>query len=203
MSFGAPNNPYGDPQQPQQPGYGQAPQPQGYGYPQQGAPQGGVPPQGYGYPPQGAVPPQGYGYPPQGYGATPPYANWGQRFAGKLIDGILLAIPYFLVGVGASLDGGASAVIVLLGLAGLIGIFVWQLILEGKGGQTVGKKALGIKTVKEATGQTIGVGMAFVRQLCHIVDGLPCYLGYLWPAWDSKRQTFADKICSTIVIRVK
>lgn len=43
MSFGDPNNPYGQ-QQGQQPG-GQQP---GYGYPQQ-APQG-VPQQGYGYP---------------------------------------------------------------------------------------------------------------------------------------------------------
>jgi hypothetical protein len=26
------------------------------------------------------------------------------------------------------------------------------------------------------------------------------YLGYLWPLWDAKRQTFADKICSTVVL---
>ncbi|WP_327168656.1 hypothetical protein [Streptomyces subrutilus] len=59
MSFGDPNNPYG--QQPQQP------QP-GYGYPQQ-APQG-VPPQGgYGYPQQGA--PVGYPAGPGGYPGGP------------------------------------------------------------------------------------------------------------------------------------
>ncbi|MFD3329423.1 hypothetical protein ACFWW8_30095, partial [Streptomyces sp. NPDC058701] len=60
MSFGDPNNPYG--QQPQ------APQGQpGYGYPQQ-APQG-VPPQGgYGYP-QGA--PVGYPAGPGGYPGGP------------------------------------------------------------------------------------------------------------------------------------
>ncbi|MFI5802727.1 hypothetical protein [Streptomyces sp. NPDC051561] len=42
MSFGDPNNPYGQPQQPQgqQPGYGYPQQQPGYGYPQQ-APQGG------------------------------------------------------------------------------------------------------------------------------------------------------------------
>lgn len=50
MSHGDPNNPYGAPQQGQQPGYG-APQQPGYGAPQQ---------QGYGYP-QGQQP--GYGYP--------------------------------------------------------------------------------------------------------------------------------------------
>ncbi|CAM5410208.1 hypothetical protein GCM10010222_07300 [Streptomyces tanashiensis] len=53
MSFGEPNNPYGQPQ-----GQGQQP---GYGYPQQ-APQG-VPPQGYGYPAAPPVSPYGGGYP--------------------------------------------------------------------------------------------------------------------------------------------
>lgn len=61
MSFGEPNNPYGQPQG-QQPGYGQ-PQGQqpGYGYPQQ-APQGV--PQQYGYPQAPPVQqPYGAGYP--------------------------------------------------------------------------------------------------------------------------------------------
>ena len=42
-------------------------------------------------------------------------------------------------------------------------------------------------------------GMALVRDLAHIVDGF-FYLGYLWPLWDATRQTFADKICSTVVL---
>ena len=42
--------------------------------------------------------------------------------------------------------------------------------------------------------------MSFVRQLAHVLDGLPCYLGYLWPLWDAKRQTFADKVIGTYVI---
>ena len=28
------------------------------------------------------------------------------------------------------------------------------------------------------------------------------YLGYLWPLWDDKRQTFADKILSTVVVEM-
>ncbi|MEV4428330.1 hypothetical protein AB0K23_23750 [Streptomyces sp. NPDC049602] len=57
MSFGDPNNPYGQPQ-----GQGQQP---GYGYPQQ-TPQG-VPPQGYGYPAAPPVSPYGGG----GYPGVP------------------------------------------------------------------------------------------------------------------------------------
>ncbi|MFF9374197.1 RDD family protein [Streptomyces griseoluteus] len=198
MSFGSPQNPYGQPQDPRQ-GYGQPQQP---GYPQ--APQG-VPPQpGYGYPQAPPVPQQaGYGYPQQpGYGyQQPQYANWGQRFLSRLIDTILYMVVYLpLVLIGAKANIPALS---LVGFLFMIAFLVYQVIQEGRTGQTIGKKAVGTRTLKEETGQPLGGGMAFVRQLAHVIDGLPCYLGYLWPAWDSKRQTFADKICGSIVIRTK
>ena len=46
----------------------------------------------------------------------------------------------------------------------------------------------------------MGAGLCFVRQLAHIVDSLVCYLGWLWPLWDSRRQTLADKIMATVVV---
>ncbi|MFC9847355.1 RDD family protein [Streptomyces sp. NPDC060223] len=203
MSYGSPN-PYGQPQDPQQgqPGYGypQQGQPAGYGAPQ--TPPGVPPQQGYGYPqqpgyPQGGQP--GYGYPQQpGYGAQPPYANWGQRFLGTLVDMLVFAVPYILVIVGKD-----TPALVLVGALALLGLVIWQLIQEGRTGQTVGKKALGIRLVREIDGQPLGVGMAFVRRLAHFLDSLACYLGWLWPAWDAKKQTFADKVCSSIVIRTQ
>jgi hypothetical protein len=48
--------------------------------------------------------------------------------------------------------------------------------------------------------QPIGGGMCFLRSILHIVDTIPCYLGYLWPIWDGRKQTFSDKIMSTYVI---
>jgi hypothetical protein len=42
--------------------------------------------------------------------------------------------------------------------------------------------------------------MAFARDIVHLLDSLPCYIGFLWPLWDAKRQTFADKILSTVVV---
>jgi len=50
--------------------------------------------------------------------------------------------------------------------------------------------------------EPIGAGMAFVRDICHILDSLACYIGFLFPLWDAKRQTFADKIIHTVVIPV-
>ena len=78
---------------------------------------------------------------------------------------------------------------------------MWNYCLkQGRTGYTVGKGVLGIKLIKQDTGQPMGAGLSFVRQLAHIVDAIPCYLGYLWPLWDAKRQTFADKIMGTVVI---
>ncbi|MEU8503472.1 RDD family protein [Streptomyces brevispora] len=189
MSFGDPNpnpnNPYG--QQPGQPPQGQP----GHGYPQTP----GIPPQGQ----------PGYGYPQQGqpgYGAQPQFAGWWSRFAALLIDGVIIAIPYgILVGIGAGIGGGAGSAITMLGVLVGIGLGLFKLYKEGTTGQFIGKKALGISLLREADGQPLGFGMAFVRYLAHFVDSIACYIGWLWPAWDSKKQTFADKICSTLVVK--
>lgn len=84
----------------------------------------------------------------------------------------------------------------LVGLAATL----WLVYQEGTTGQSVGKKALNIRLVREYDGQVLGFGLAFVRRLCHVLDGLACYVGFLWPLWDPKRQTFADKIMTTVVV---
>ncbi|MET9291212.1 RDD family protein [Streptomyces sp. NPDC003077] len=102
-------------------------------------------------------------------------------------------------------SGPPTGGLILMSLAGLVGLigFLFMAAKEGSTGQTPGKKALNIKLVSEATGQPLGFGMAVVRRICHIVDSLPCYIGYLWPLWDEKSQTFADKFLGTVVVRTK
>ncbi|MBT2376529.1 hypothetical protein AMK21_14020 [Streptomyces sp. CB00316] len=217
MSFGDPNNPYG--QQPGQPPQGPPQGQPGYGYPQQ-APQG-VPQQGYGYPqqqpgypPQTGYPqqpgqPYGGGYPQQpGYGGgMPELAHWGLRAGGFLIDGLIIGAPYLLVLVAAGMESssgdGVASVVAVIGLLGVLGLAIWQLYQEGTTGQSIGKKAVGIRLLREADGRPLGFGMAFVRRLAHFLDNIACYIGWLWPLWDQKKQTFADKVCSSVVIRSK
>ncbi|MFE0580772.1 RDD family protein [Streptomyces sp. NPDC058874] len=210
MSFGDPNNPYGQqPPQGGQPGFGQqAPQgvPPQYGYPQQPAP--GAAPQ-YGYPQQTPPPAQYGAYPPPGMpGGMPPLAHWGLRFGAYLLDALIIAGPmYLLTGIGTALSGDETGATVggILGLLGLLytlGMAIFQLYKEGTTGQSIGKKIVGISLHREADGATLGFGMAFVRKLAHFLDSITCYLGWLWPLWDEKKQTFADKVCSTVVVTV-
>ncbi|MGN6242867.1 MAG: RDD family protein [Motilibacteraceae bacterium] len=201
----------------QQPGYGQP----GYGQPTYGQPGYGQP--GYGQPAFGQPGYGQFGAPGAGYGApvgaVPPFAGWGSRVGAYLVDALVVAVPFIIAAVlvGAttststdpttgftttSASGAGVFLGVVLYVVG-IGLAIWnQVIRQGKTGQSIGKGVLGIRLVGAATGQPIGPGLTFVRQLAHIVDGIPCYLGYLWPLWDAKRQTFADKIMSTYVVKV-
>jgi uncharacterized RDD family membrane protein YckC len=190
---GYPNEPGGYPNQP--PGYSNQPG----GYPNQ--PPGGYPNQPGGYPnqPPGGYPYQPGGYPnqPPGYSNQPaavPYANWGQRAGGYLIDVVPVAI---LAWIGVSISLTVYLLFVLVGLV-YTGYNRWY--LGGTTGQSFGKRALSLRLISEQTGQPIGPLMAFVRDICHILDTLACYVGWLFPLWDAKRQTFADKILNTIVI---
>lgn len=133
-----------------------------------------------------------------------PLASWGQRVGAYLLNG-LFVLAFFVVVVIASAILGAIAdpLGALVGIVGnLVGIalglyFYW---LDGAAGASPGKRVLGLRTVKTETGQPIGGGMGIVRAIAHIVDQLPCYLGFLWPLWDDKRQTFADKLVGTVVL---
>ncbi len=81
-----------------------------------------------------------------------------------------------------------------------LGFNIWNRIFrQGRTGSSLGKQLLGITVIAEQTSTPIGAGRTFLRQLAHIVDGF-CYIGYLWPLWDPKRQTFADKIMTTVVV---
>ena len=167
-----------------------------------------------------------YGQPAYG----PPvydYAHWIKRVGSYLLDGLftmLTAIPaYALLFAGISLgtqdmqtvtdangvstttgewNSGGTALTVIGALLFLVPLafFVWNsCVRQGRTGRSLGRGIIGTQLLGEASAQPVGAGIAFVRQLCHVVDGF-CYLGYLWPLWDRKRQTFADKIMSTVVV---
>jgi uncharacterized RDD family membrane protein YckC len=81
-----------------------------------------------------------------------------------------------------------------------IGYSLWNRWIMGGQGQSLGKKAVGMRLLSEETGQPIGTLNAFLRDICHFVDSIICYVGFLFPLWDAKRQTLADKIMRTVVV---
>ncbi|MEV0562244.1 RDD family protein [Dactylosporangium sp. NPDC050588] len=128
-------------------------------------------------------------------------ATWPVRVGAFIVD----YIPAWLLfgigaGVGRNDDGTLGPIYFVFSLLGFGYIVYNRWILGGKG-QSLGKKALGLYLVKEQTGQPIGAGMAFLRDIAHIVDSIICYIGWLFPLWDAKKQTLGDKIVGTVVTK--
>jgi uncharacterized RDD family membrane protein YckC len=112
---------------------------------------------------------------------------------GYLIDLVVLVVVIELIHLAV---GGLvlEAVIYLLGVV----VLGW---MNGASGRTPGKRVVGIRVVRDADGRVLGGGLGVVRALCHLLDTVACFLGWLWPLWDAKHQTFADKILATVVLR--
>ena len=72
--------------------------------------------------------------------------------------------------------------------------------MEGRTGQTVGKRALGVRVLDARTGTPIGVGRAIGRHFGKIISAIPCGLGYLWMLWDPNKQTWHDKMVGSYVV---
>lgn len=184
------------------------------------------PPPAGGYPPP---PPAAGGYAPPPPGpavkglATDAYTPWLTRFLAFLIDYAPILVVLGIAQVVDMLTQEESCVtsvnqydvaqycysqgsiigVLAQGLASLLilAYVVWNYgYRQGTTGSSVGKSILKFKVVSEVTGEPLGFGMSLVRQLAHFVDAIICYVGFLFPLWDSKRQTLADKIMTTVCL---
>lgn len=214
-AVGAPPAPYGAPQPPAPYGAPQPPAPNPYcgGYGQAPAYAGGP-----------AMHPGSLGYVQANFG---PVATFGQRVLALLVDALISMIGLIPMIIGIIMlvaaapselyvdeygmtqsDGGNGSVAVigglLIGLGVLLSIAIslWNRVFKmGRTGQSVGKKVIGLKLVDDKTGQPIGAGMCFLREIVSNVVNQVIYLSYLWMLWDDNKQTIADKaVHSTVVV---
>ncbi len=213
----------------------QPPPPPGNFPPPPSPPPGGYPPppQGSGYPPP---PPQaGPGYGPGAPVPAPglpqeAYTPWITRVWAYLIDLVPLLI---LEGIGWALFLGTSETacvtdtseynlgdfctsrastigVVSIAITSILAIVYWIWNLgyrQGTTGSSIGKGIMKFKIVNEKTGQPVGFGMSFVRELIYWVAaglcaGVVWLVAVLFPLWDEKRQTLVDKILNHIALPV-
>jgi uncharacterized RDD family membrane protein YckC len=145
------------------------------------------------------------------------YASWGKRVRARLIDqaptyaGLIIFSAGYLLGVielalsaGSTFHfQGGAVVAMIIGLSVMLASLPWvaynRWVIAGSTGQSLGKRVAKIRLIGEEAQGPIGAVNAFVRDLVHILDWLTV-VGYLWPRWDDKKQTFADKIMKTIVV---
>ena len=77
--------------------------------------------------------------------------------------------------------------------------FIW---FHGTVGQTLGKRLLGLRVIR-ISGEKMTLGIAFLRWVGSLVSGIFFFLGFLWIAFDGRKQGWHDKIAATLVVRVQ
>jgi uncharacterized RDD family membrane protein YckC len=153
------------------------------------------------------------------------YASWLRRAGAAVIDALpILGLEVLALGLmwltriracdgdtaaldlaaqcgsGVSVAGVVAFVVAWLGV---VGYGAWNLgYRQGRRGASLGKSVMGLSVLGSATGDPVGLVWALVRLAAQLVNVLSLGLGFLWPLWDSRDQTFADKLASTVCVRV-
>lgn len=145
--------------------------------------------------------------------ATTEYAGFWRRLLASFIDGIILSVFGFFVGLIfgfiIAMMGFNSNSSVYMSLKAVVNIIIYAFSIYyyiyyiGKSGQTFGKKIMGIKVVNKDSNQPIGYVGAFLREIVgKFLSAFVLLIGFLWMLWDTKKQTWHDKISNSIVIKV-
>ena len=159
-----------------------------------------------------------------------PLASWGKRFAGWIIDGVILAVVGGLIAWVATPRMGQlfSEMMTaaeandrtrltqiqgeLTGPALQFSFVLWLLttayclIFWTTTAQTPGKMALGISVRRTSEPGPLPLGTAVLRRLVPLAGQFVPFLSLLdglWPLWDDKRQALHDKVAGTQVVEGK
>ena len=131
------------------------------------------------------------------------YAGFWPRAVAMLIDWLIvvvIAMPIIVVTYGAayfSLDPvRRSGDLAIAAVVGIIIVGFWRYC-----GATPGKLAVGVRIVDANTGAAPSTGRLVIRLLCYLLSAAPLYLGFLWAAFDRRKQGWHDKIAGTVVVQ--
>jgi len=141
------------------------------------------------------------------------FADLGSRIIAGIVDYIIIGI------VAAILFFAAFTPWIMIGRPGMMSGFGWgwfggmfavQFVLwlvyfsyfEGTSGQTIGKRVVHVKVVKE-DGSKCDLGSALIRNILRIIDHLPFLyiLGIILIAVTNKKQRLGDMLAKTIVVK--
>lgn len=136
------------------------------------------------------------------------YAGFWARFLASILDSLVIGIPMAIV-MYFSYDKVIEASIMLIygqefdwrrELTSEIFIMAVSLAFWIYKAATPGKMLMGMKIVDATTGKKPSAAMLTVRYLAYIVSLLPLFLGFIWVAFDKRKQGFHDKLANTLVI---
>ena len=144
-------------------------------------------------------------------------ADLVQRAVAAVVDLIILLVVYAVLGalfMGPMLltqmammwspmqAAAMQALGMVVGMLSILVAFVYFVYFEGTSGQTLGKKAMDIKVVRE-DGKKVTYREAIIRNVIRIVDWLPFayIIGLIVFASGDKKQRLGDLAAQTLVVK--
>ncbi len=83
---------------------------------------------------------------------------------------------------------------ITISIAYLLGFWIWR-------GQTPGKMAVGVKIIRTDS-SPVKWQCALCRFLGYIVSVTTLFIGFVWVAFDSRKQGLHDRIADTYVVKL-
>ncbi len=135
---------------------------------------------------------------------TPHYVGFWKRFFATVLDSLLLLcliVPPLFYLYGWEYFQSTSLVVgpadfVISWVLPVVFVFVFWMIKQA----TPGKMLVGFKIVDAQTGGKPTLSQWIIRHLGYFVSTLPLGLGFLWVAFDSRKQGWHDKMAGTVVV---
>lgn len=135
------------------------------------------------------------------------YVGFWSRMLASLVDTVLLMLvitPIMLSIYGSAywaderIFKGYSGVLFEWILPIIAVLIFWQVKQS-----TPGKMLIGAKIVDAKTGENPQTGQLIVRYIGYYVSLLGLCLGFIWIAFDKRKQGWHDKMAGTVVVRRK
>ncbi|MBL9170129.1 MAG: RDD family protein [Verrucomicrobiales bacterium] len=120
----------------------------------------------------------------------PPYTVG--RPVGFFVRTVATLLDFIVVICLAHLVGAEGRGFLLLWLGYHVALWSWS-------GATLGARVFGLALV-ETDGRAVGFQVALVRALASFLSAIPLFLGFLWVAWDVRKQSWHDKLAGTTLI---
>ena len=121
-------------------------------------------------------------------------ASLPQRLAGQFLDGVIASVPPIVAFLLTFVLHGVGIVLIVITC---IFAFFYTLLADGlKGGQSFGKRMVGIRVVSMHSGAPCSFGQSFVRNLLLMILG-PIDWIFIF---GERHQRLGDKLAGTIVV---
>ncbi len=146
------------------------------------------------------------------------FAGFWRRLGAYTVDGTIIFFTFIVLFVIATLafffgaiSGNSkdfiadlsdperfSSIIILIWIFFISLYIAYFTYFHGTTGRTPGKMLFGLQVIS-ADGTPISFGIAFLRAVGYLVS-IIIFLGFIWAAFDKRKQGWHDKIAGTVVI---